>query len=334
MFQTVMITVTYNSEKFLHKLIKSAMQAFKTYRIDCWIFIDCNSGDRTVDLLYRFKQSIKDLNIIIIRENKNLGFSKAVEKAISYIHKSLKENTLLIICNPDGYFKENSLDNLINCFIRKKGLGAVQPVILRPDGSIDSLGNLMSKAGLICPRLSFKVPYFYISGACFVTNYKIYKEVGGLDTDIFMGADDLDFSWRIKLAGLKLGLCREAVFYHYRRSGKETSPKRFEWRLFSVLWSMIKNMPYKSLLIYLPLTVIVNMYVAFALSIYYKKAEYITHYLNAITLLFNKINILLKKRLYVRHIIRKVPDHIVLKDLTGTGYILKHGYQWYLKWRR
>lgn len=336
MYGIVLITVTHNSSNFLPKLIVSALSALKKYKIDKWIFIDTNSRDNTLKVLDDLKKRYGELNIVVIGEKKNLGFSKAVEKAVSTIRKYLGDDTLLIIINPDGFFGPNSLDGLIK-FSRKnagRGIGLIQPLILQPDRTIDSAGNLFSITGVVCPNTSLKSPFFYISGACFLTRYGVYKSVGGIDTDIFMGADDLDLSWRVRLSGLDLKVYSRSIFYHYRRSGEGISPKRLEWRVFSILWSMIKNMPYRKLVVSIPSFIFIHMGIAIALSIYFNLPDYIIHYIKAVLSVFKKLNILMRKRIYTRYYIKKMNDNIVLNNLTPSGYVLKTGYIWYLKWRK
>lgn len=54
--------------------------------------------------------------------------------------------------------------------------------------------------------------------ACVIFTTKVYREVKGFDEDsFFMYCDDVDFSWRIRLAGYKLIYRPNAPVYHAKR---------------------------------------------------------------------------------------------------------------------
>lgn len=58
----------------------------------------------------------------------------------------------------------------------------------------------------------------WASTACVIFPTKIYKEIKGFDEkSFFMYCDDVDFSWRIRLAGYKLIYRPRAVVYHAKR---------------------------------------------------------------------------------------------------------------------
>ncbi|MBS7631985.1 glycosyltransferase family 2 protein [Candidatus Bathyarchaeota archaeon] len=332
MRKVVMVTVTYNSARFLNDLVSSVGEALVKNSVDRWVFIDCNSTDRTADLLGDLRSKHKELNITVKREQENLGYARGIEKAISYTRDFLDDDTLLIICNPDGYFQSNALDHLIDSFeYSREDTGMVQPLILKPDGSIDSAGNLMSIIGLVCPSPSLEATFFYTSGACFITSYGIYRRVGGMDPNIFMGADDLDLGWRVRLAGFDLKVCPKSVFYHVGRSGIRLGPKRLEWRTYSILWSMIKCMPYEALLCGVLAYLILHLNVALALSLRSRKPSYITSYFKALNRILRKMGILSDLRMAVRHSIKKALDKEVLTNLTPSRYVLKNAFRRYIK---
>jgi len=327
-----MVTVTYNSARFLNELVSSVEKALAKNSVDLWVFVDCNSKDGTADLLSDLRLKYRELNIAVKRERENLGYARGVEKAVSYASHLLDDSTLLIVCNPDGYFQPNALDHLIDFFEHdREDTGIVQPLILKPDGCVDSAGNLMSVIGLVCPSPSLQEQFFYISGACFITSYKVYRMVGGMDPNIFMGADDLDLSWRIRLAGFNLKVCPKSVFYHVGRSGLRLGPSRLEWRTYSILWSMIKCMPYKTLLFSIPACLLLHLNIALTLSLRNGKPEYTISYFKALNRLSKNMRTLLNLRMNVRHLIKKTSDESALANLTPSGYVLKIALKRYME---
>ena len=66
----------------------------------------------------------------------------------------------------------------------------------------------------------------WATGACFMTPSQVYKEVGGFDADLFfMYCDDVDLSWRIRLAGYELIYQPLAPVFHPKQLGSHG-----EWR--------------------------------------------------------------------------------------------------------
>lgn len=55
----------------------------------------------------------------------------------------------------------------------------------------------------------------WASTACAVLRKKVFDEIGGFDADtFFMYCDDLDYSWRVRLAGYKVIYVPSAIIYH------------------------------------------------------------------------------------------------------------------------
>ncbi len=107
-------------------------------------------------------------------------------------------------------------------------------LILNPDGVVasDTLVRLLEamddRTGVIDARqLPFEHPKDYDAStgiavwsslACALTTSKVFREVGGLDHDtFFMYCDDVDYSWRVRLAGYEARYCPQARMFHDKR---------------------------------------------------------------------------------------------------------------------
>lgn len=56
------------------------------------------------------------------------------------------------------------------------------------------------------------------SGACSLVKSRVFKQIGGYDEKtFFMYCDDVDCSWRIRLAGYKLYYCPDAPIFHAKK---------------------------------------------------------------------------------------------------------------------
>ncbi len=70
-------------------------------------------------------------------------------------------------------------------------------------------------------------PHFYASGAGVLLRVEMIEAIGGLFYDTFMYHEDVDISWRARLAGYEIGYAEDSiVFHHYEFS---RSVKKFYW---------------------------------------------------------------------------------------------------------
>jgi len=318
-----MITVTHNSSRYLEKLVKSVEDS--TVRPLIWVFVDSGSSDGTAQLLHEISAN-SPINMEIICLKRNVGHSRGVDMAVSRLRrKDLPEDLLLLICNADGYFGKGSLEGIISCY--RSGIGMIQPLIRRVGGGIDSAGNLMSLSGVTCPSSSSE-GFFYLSGACFLIPLKIYLDVGGMDRNIFMGADDLDLSWRVMLREFELKICPNSVFFHYGRSGEEISPRRMEWRVYSIIWTMAKCLPFH--LVAATFTcAFIHLGASLILSIRKRTPIYVLSVVKAVLMVLKNAKILMRSRRRVREGVA-VDDKHVLRKMAPTGLVLKIALRRYL----
>ncbi len=80
-FQTISIALaTFNGEKYLASMLESFSS--QTQPVDELIVCDDGSTDNTVKILKDFKASHRSLNVTIIQNQSNLGFTKNFSKAI------------------------------------------------------------------------------------------------------------------------------------------------------------------------------------------------------------------------------------------------------------
>lgn len=77
-FLVSVVMPAYNAEKYISIAIESILE--QTYRNFEFIIIDDCSNDKTFDIIQSFK--VKDKRIILIRNNKNIGVTKSLNKAL------------------------------------------------------------------------------------------------------------------------------------------------------------------------------------------------------------------------------------------------------------
>src|SRR5262249_19037154 len=149
-----------------------------------------------------------------------IGFAKAcnigVKKLPSFI------DTVFLL-NPDVILEQGCLN-----FLRQgmsNDWASAMPLLLTPDGLINSAGNvahtsglswsssfgdkLLSKADISKPKLITAV-----SGACMLIRRKVWDELGGFNENYFMYYEDTDLSVQMLFRGYKIGLLPKARVVH------------------------------------------------------------------------------------------------------------------------
>lgn len=194
------ITVTYNSEKQIGRLLDSLAKSKDGLTKEI-IIVDNASQDNTVKLVSSHKSKP-----LLIKSTTNSGFSKAVNLGI-------KKSTgnFIFLLNPDTELVGNSLANLVNFARSTSPLGAVAPRLLNPNGKPqpsvskfptiinaimhDFLGNKNS-FGKYLPSSTQKVDVAVM--AAFLIPRSTIDTVGLLDERFFLYYEDIEYCRRLK----------------------------------------------------------------------------------------------------------------------------------------
>jgi GT2 family glycosyltransferase/predicted Zn-dependent protease len=204
------VIVTYNSEAYIGPCLASVLPTLG--KIDEVLIVDNASTDGTIDEA----RKPGDPRIKVIASATNDGYSKAANKGLL-----ASKGKVLVLLNPDTVVSPNWLTAIKTRLT--KGVGAVGPVSdnvsgdqfaghylppnLRPHYS--ALGELFTnqfEGKSADTRL--------IIGMCMMLSRTTLDEVGLLDEDMILGADDLDLSWRLVSLGYKLVIALDAFVHH------------------------------------------------------------------------------------------------------------------------
>lgn len=129
--------------------------------------------------------------------NENLGHGGG--------HNRLHENSdedLLLILNPDGILAPDALSRLIEALDPSTGVIDARQLPMEHPKQYDPATGETSWSSL----------------ACGLTRSDVFRQVGGIDHNtFFMYCDDVDYSWRVRLAGFKARYCPQARMFHDKR---------------------------------------------------------------------------------------------------------------------
>jgi GT2 family glycosyltransferase len=225
--------VTWNSEDEIAECLNTLFHATTKVpglKLET-VIIDNNSADKTVTVIENFLR-VTDQNIVFIKNDDNLGFTKACNQAI---HASTGD--YIFILNPDTEILNSAIEKMMNYLDANEHVGVVSPQLLSFHSRIqyscrtfpeyrDMFFEMLLLA-TIFPRSEFfsrwKMRYFDHNstrevdqpmGAALLLKRKVLEAVGGLDERFIMFYNDVDFCKRISDAGFKIVFLPDAKVKH------------------------------------------------------------------------------------------------------------------------
>jgi GT2 family glycosyltransferase len=242
MNELTVVVLNYNTKKLTIDCLNSIFNNdFKT-EINVVVVDNASTDDSVKQIRENFK------NVDLIESKKNLGFAGGNNIALKKYHKTSK---YLLLLNSDTLVQKKSLDNLIT-FAQKYDFAIESCRLLNPDGSFQpNAGELPSPlyvffwlSGLDDVFRKFiRLPSYqergssyyknnrsvgWVSGSVMLIDCNLIKEIGFLDEKIFMYGEDVDYCWRAKRAGFKIGWTDEAEIVHIGGASVKT-PEYNQW---------------------------------------------------------------------------------------------------------
>jgi len=222
------IIITWNSEKFIEKCLKSIFDAKGSIDLEV-IVIDNASQDTTTKIIEKFKPGVR-----LICNQANLGYAKANNQGIE-----VSKGDYVLLLNPDVELKENCLKLMLDFMENHKDIDTLGPQLLNPDGSIQPSCREFPDFSILLwefSGLSFLFPknrifgrwrmeYFDFQsprevdqpmGSCLLLRRKVIQKIGAFDEQFPIFFNDVDLCYRIKNSGGKLYFLPEAKASHYK----------------------------------------------------------------------------------------------------------------------
>jgi N-acetylglucosaminyl-diphospho-decaprenol L-rhamnosyltransferase len=209
------VIVTFNNEQTIKSCLNSILRTSEDSEV---IVVDNNSEDDTAAILNEYKK------IRVIKNNKNLGFSKANNLGASYA-----TGEFLVFLNPDTKINEkNTLEKLCN-YLKNSNYGLVGPKLIQQNGQIqNSVRNLPTLWRAIQEYIfGFKNSFnFYtpkcegickvesIVGACMALRREHFIKAGGFNEKYFLYFEDLELCRSIRQLGYDVGYAADVIVEH------------------------------------------------------------------------------------------------------------------------
>lgn len=224
MYDIVCGLVIYKNER---KQLLDAIESFLNTKLNIkLVLIDNSPFDNLKDIKI-------DGRVEYIHNPSNPGYGAAHNIAINKYSDKTKYHLIL---NPDIYFFEGVLEDIISFMDKNEMVGLLMPKVLYPDGEIQYLAKLIPSPFVFFARrflpfallkkkilnkfelrfsgynLIMETPY--LSGCFMVFSNKALKSIKGFDENIFMHMEDLDITRRCYDAGFKTVFYPNQLVYH------------------------------------------------------------------------------------------------------------------------
>ncbi len=261
-------------------------------------------------------------HVTILPQTENLGFAGGNNAGINW---ALEQNfDYVYFHNNDGFVATDFLEPLIETMEQDKKIGITQSlVMLHPETElINTSGNTFQYLGIgFCNDFRKKRTNIdltknkeinYASGAAMLMRVDLLKQFGVWDKDFFLYHEDVEYSFRLKIAGYKVVVVPNSIFYHkYSFSRNKEKFYYIERNRYGVMLMFFK---WPTLLLMLPMGIILDI----GLLLFAFKNGWIKEKMNAYKywLSWKNWRLWLKKRSYVQSI-RQIKDRELIKDLAG-----------------
>ena len=157
----------------------------------------------------------------VIRSEENAGYASAINLAVSKVEGA----QYLLLCHDDVALEPDAVRKMVEESYRSTA-GIVTPKMLEwsHPSVLLHLGMTVDRCGVAVERVEdgevdhgqhdTAVEVFAAPGGCMLVRKDLMDAVGGMDGSIKAMGDDIDFSWRVRIAGGRVVLAPRARVRH------------------------------------------------------------------------------------------------------------------------
>lgn len=207
------VVVTYNSGSYIDACLESLEGAKAEWTGEMQLLVvDNASTDDTVERVSR------RLDVVLIRNHHNLGYAAAANHGIGE-----SSGQWVMVLNPDTTCESSFIQELMGAVAPYRA-HLINPLILCPDGSVNSAGLKVHYTGIsTCYGLGTKpaifaqrdlIPVGSPSGAAIIAHRHVWEDLGGFDEDYFLYMEDVDLGLRAQRLGYDCICLPKIHMYH------------------------------------------------------------------------------------------------------------------------
>jgi GT2 family glycosyltransferase len=312
-FTVAVLILNWNGKRFLQSCLASVMRAACRH-VDV-VLVDNGSSDGSVEYA---QQAFPRLKSIVFHEN--LGFSRAYNAAVSQVSARF-----VVFLNNDTVVADGWLPPLIDALIVERHVAITTSKVLFHRTRVLNAAGGQLKLWQGASEFGFgreehfvsgahDIQPFYASGSSMAMSRDLFLQMGGFDTALWMYAEDLDISWRARLAGYKIRCVPESVVEHfYSGTAGVFDPAKHRQNTTNYLAVMIRCLSAPNLLHSLPAFVLFAFAKGLGLSVAERNPAYSANVVLALRDTAQSLGRLRAKRRETQHL-RVVSDHVLLRS--------------------
>ena len=254
------VIVNYNVKYFLKQCLASVYGSQQSLadgsalELEVWV-VDNDSVDDSVAMVRNDFPEVR-----IIENHDNVGFARANNMALRQA-----TGDLLLLLNPDTVVERDTFAQCAEFMTAHPDCGGLTVKM------VDGKGNYLreSKRGFPTPAASFykiagltrlfphsrRFAAYYMGhlgdddineieimpGAFLMLRKEVFEKTGGLDESYFMYGEDIDFSWRIRLAGWKNYYLPTTHIIHYKGESTRKGSMNYVYTFYNAMAIFVKK---------------------------------------------------------------------------------------------
>ncbi len=221
-----------------------------------FIFVLYKTPQREVE---RLKEEIRNLGLrnyriyFIDNTKNNRGYGAGVNIGLK---KAMKDGSdIFVVANPDISFSNLTGENLLIAANRFDIFGYA----MKQKGDVYYAGEIdkwRMSGGLVTKKPTQRfVESDFVSGSLMFIKRKVIEKIGFFDESYFMYYEDVDYCWRAKKAGFKVGIDSKLIYDHFEISSKNPQKDKLlaeSHQKFFKKYAGIKQRMYKILRFFAP----------------------------------------------------------------------------------
>jgi GT2 family glycosyltransferase len=209
------------------------------------ILVDNGSDDGSREQLqnaYSDLTMLKSATNLGFAGGNNIGLKKILEREIPYT---------LLLNNDTEVIQGDFLDRISGELYADRNLCAVGPKVICPDGTLDQVilpfpkldFTLRNSLGLFQPDLESRQTVDSLIGCCVLVRNQAIRQVGLLDENYFMYAEETEWFYRMRKAGWKIlyNPVDSVIHKGGSSSRKLSSRKLYIERRANVIYTLVKH---------------------------------------------------------------------------------------------
>ena len=187
--------------------------------------------------VYKANANERSIPLKVIFNNDNLGFAKANNQGIK-----IAEGKYILLLNSDTIVKDRALEKMVSFLEKSKEFASLGPKLLNADGtpqpSLGKFPTLPVAAAMLflehfLPASLLRVRWSpkneregdWVMGAALLLRREVYEKIGGLDENIFMYMEEVEWCFRAKKAGFRVYFYPQAEIIHLGRGSSKSGKK-------------------------------------------------------------------------------------------------------------